>query len=146
MTWYSKDNIDAESQKEALPDGWYEATVFRTKLRESRAGNAMQQVMFKVYLDDGTERVVSDFYVDHANAIWKYARLASALNASQRFKDGSFDADEHTGDPLWLKLGQREDKPEYNEVVDVAKRGGGEVTRAIEGKDPGRIESDDIPF
>jgi hypothetical protein len=147
MTWYSRDNIDTDSQQGPLPDGWYEATVFRTKIRTSQAGNSMQQVLYKVYLSDGSERVVSDFYVDHPKALWKYGKLASSLNASERFKDGNFDADGYTGDPIWIKLGVNDDRPEYNEVVDMAPRKvQGEVARAAAKMKPDPIDPDDIPF
>jgi len=146
MTWYSTTNATEESVKERLPDGWYEANIYRTEVRESKNGNMMQRVEFKVYPRGKGERKVSDFYVDHPKALWKYGKLAKVLGASELFKNGEFDADAYTGEPVMLKLGAQEDNPEYNRVEDVAPARHASIEKAATRTEPEPIDPDDIPF
>lgn len=136
----------------AIPPGWYNATIESTEDRQTKKGDDMQVVTFRVY---GTREItVKEFF--HPASLWKYKALAKALGQLPEFNQASFDAADFLRKSIDIEL-LVEDSPEYGEqnrikafAPDGEKAGvsprppssqGGFVPPA-----DATIDHDDIPF
>lgn len=145
MGWY-----DPKAGTNVLPEGEYEATIESVENKPSSSGKPMQRVTFRVY--GTTERTIREYFVQ-PDSVWKYRKLAQALNQVGAFDAGTFDAANHIGANLRVKLGIKTtaeygDQNTVEAFMPTAVRGSEPTTRAKPpaGKASAVIDSDDIPF
>lgn len=115
----------------AIPAGVYEASIKNvfdeddkgkqlvTGPNSKTPGCPMERVVFEVYEGERT-RLLTVYFVNSPNAIFRYKMLASALGKKADFEAGTFEASAHIGANLRLQLTVKNDAQygETNEVKD----------------------------
>ena len=132
------------------PEGEYQGHIEKVEERESKAGNPMLVVTFRVYRGD-QEMLINDYIVNPAT-LFKLKNIAKALDRETEFKAGKFDIEKHIGAGFTLTLGvQVSDKyDDSNTIKKYAAKSGGSTrpapSRATVKASTAPLTDDDIPF
>lgn len=90
-----------------LPDGDYEAVIINAEETQSKAGNDMVVITWRVYGNSGDVVELKDYIVDHQP--WKLKRIAKAIGRLKQFESGEFRADDYRNQSATLTLVTKED-------------------------------------
>jgi hypothetical protein len=107
-------HYDPKAATSAWPEGEYPASLESVTDTHSKSTGAQMQVWaFRVYHPDGRDMLLKDYVVE-ATA-FKIKNLAKALGRLADFDSGKFQADDHQGASVGVKLKIEEGKDGYDD-------------------------------
>lgn len=101
-----------------IPEGDYPASIEKVVDTESKAGNHMQDVTFRVYGPEGREFLIHEYIVVPAT-VYKLQQIAIAIGREEDFDSGVFQVDDHIGENLTVRL-KIEKSPKYPDQNKIA--------------------------
>lgn len=142
------------AEERLLPEGTYGFEISKGEDKTSKAGNEMIELLVRVFKEDGSFLLVTDYLMEAI--MYKVSHAAKACGLEDKYNAGTLHGEDFVGKTGQLKLGIQKDKngtyPDKNVVKDyiVPKDGEESVVPKGSNKAAGNKPKDDledeIPF
>jgi hypothetical protein len=138
---------EKELQEElVIPEGEYNIEVLDANDKTSKAGNEMIELGLKVFKDDGSHILVTDYLME--KILYKLKHACECFGLQKEYKNESVVANDFIGKTGKAKIVIQVDKegkyPDKNGVKDYVVKDGQKIEDYEANGEP--LESDDIPF
>jgi Protein of unknown function (DUF669) len=108
------------AEERLLPEGEYGFEISQGVEKTSKAGNEMIELTVRVFKDDGSFLLVTDYLME--SMMYKVSHAAKACGLEDKYNMGKLTGDDFVGKTGQLKLGIQKDKngqyPDKNVVKD----------------------------
>lgn len=102
-----------------MPEGIYPFVISGAEDKQSKAGNEMMELTVRVFKEDGTFNLVSDYLLE--KLMYKLLHCTEACGLTKEFESGELTAEDFIGKEGMLKLGIQDaqgDFPARNTIKD----------------------------
>ncbi len=140
------------AEERLLPEGQYGFEISGGVDKTSKAGNEMIELTVRVFKEDGTFLLVTDYLMEVI--LYKVSHAAKVCGLEDKYNAGTLEAGDFIGKTGQLKLGIQKDKngqyPDKNVVKDYVVPKDGEESAPPKGSNAAAAKKDDledeIPF
>ena len=95
----TEDEAKRASSRELIKQGWQDSTIKEAVEKTSKNNNPMIELLHGVRMPDGSERDLRDWLVDTDLGAEKLRSAVVAVDALDRYENGSIGADDFAGRP-----------------------------------------------
>ncbi len=150
MKFTPKSDKELAEEKLLLPEGQYPFEISQGENKVSKAGNDMIELLVRVFKEDGTFLLISDYLMEAV--LYKVSHACKACGLEDAYNKGELHGKDFVGKTGYLKLGIQKDKngvyPDKNVIKDYIVSEDGEKAPKPKGSVAASndIKDDSIPF